>query len=220
MDPASRANATGDAADRYLLLADISGYTGFLGGVAKQHGEDFSNGLPAGYRVLGELIDLLIDGLPPGFELVKVEGDAVFAAAPAADVDGKGAMVLDDLGSTYRNFITQRNAMALTARDDKCDACLVVNTLDLKAVVHRGFAVQQSVGRRADFVGPAVNVAHRLLKNTVREVIGYRPYVLLSAAAASKLGVAERGIEHQESYADVGVIDTRIIDLAELAPPA
>jgi class 3 adenylate cyclase len=206
-----------EATDRYLLLADISGYTGFLGGVAEQHGEDFSNGLPDGYKVLGALIDLLIDGLPPGFELVKVEGDAVFAAAPATAVDGKGDKVLRDLGSTYRTFIQQRESMALTAKDDKCDACLVVNTLDLKAVVHRGFAVQQSVGRQPDVVGPAVNVAHRLLKNTVRDVIGYRPYILLSAPAAQNLGIADRGIEHQESYADVGTIDTRIIDLAELA---
>ncbi|HJP88209.1 MAG TPA: DUF2652 domain-containing protein [Candidatus Limnocylindrales bacterium] len=209
-----------EAADRYLLLADISGYTGFLGGVAEQHGEDFSNGLPAGYEILGKLIDLLIEGLPPGFELVKVEGDAVFAAAPAIAVDGKGEMVLRDLGSTYRAFVAQRESQARTARDDKCDACLAVNTLDLKAVVHRGFAVQQSVGRQPDVVGPAVNIAHRLLKNTVRDVIGYRPYVLVSAPAAESLGIADRGIEHPESYADVGVIDTRIIDLAELAQQA
>ena len=206
-----------DAGDRYFLLADISGYTGFLGLVAEQHGEDFSNGLPAGYKVLGALIDLLIDGLPTGFELVKVEGDAVFGAAPAAAVDGQGPRMLGDLGAAYRAFVAQRESMAQTAEDDKCDACLVVNNLDLKVVVHRGFAVQQSIARQADLVGPAVNVAHRLLKNTVRERIGYRPYVIVTAPAAEKLGVADLGIEHHESYADVGDIDTRIIDLAELA---
>lgn len=208
------------AADRYLLLADISGYTGFLGAVEEKHGQDFSTGLPAGYQALGVLIDLLIEGLPPGFELVKVEGDAVFASAPAAGVDGQGPMVLADLGRTYRAFLAQREAISRTATDDMCDACLVVNTLDLKAVLHRGFAVQRSVGRQADVIGPAVNVAHRLLKNTVREVIGYRPYVLVSAPAAENLGIADLGIEHHESYPDVGVIDTRIIDLAPLAEAA
>jgi hypothetical protein len=74
--------------------------------------------------------------------------------------------------------------------------------------------VQQSVGRQPDVVGPAVNVAHRLLKNTVRSVIGYRPYVLVCAPAAENLGINDLAIEHQESYSDVGVIDTRIIDLA------
>jgi class 3 adenylate cyclase len=79
--------------------------------------------------------------------------------------------------------------------------------------------VQESVGRQVDVVGPAVNVAHRLLKNTVRDVIGYRPYVLVSAPAARALDIADAGIDHEETYADVGVIDTRIIDLAELAQP-
>ena len=193
--------STGDPAvgARYLLLLDISGYTGFLGGVAEQHGEDFSNGLPAGYRVLGELIQLLIDGLPAGFDLVKVEGDAVFAAGPAAAIDGHGQTVLAELGKAYRAFTAQRDVMARTARDDKCDACLAVTTLDLKGVVHRGFAVQQAVGRQADVIGPAVNVAHRLLKNTVRERIGYRPYLIVTEAAASNLGIGEVGIEHQET---------------------
>jgi hypothetical protein len=35
------------AAERYLLLADISGYTGFMAGVEKEHGVDFSAGIPA-----------------------------------------------------------------------------------------------------------------------------------------------------------------------------
>ena len=205
------------AADRYLLLADISGYTSFLGGVATQHGEDFSAGLPAGYRALGELIQGLIDGLPDGFELVKVEGDAVFAAAPADALDGKGGMVLQDLGRSYRAFTDLREVLARTATDDKCDACFLVSSLDLKAIVHRGFAVQQAMAGRTDVVGPAVNVAHRLLKNTVREVIGNRPYVVLTEPAAERLGVADLGIAHQEAYSDTGVIDTRIVDLAELA---
>jgi class 3 adenylate cyclase len=206
-----------DAADHYLLLADISGYTTFLGGVAEAHGEDFSGGLPAGYRVLGELIQGLIDGLPHGFDLVKVEGDAVFAAAPADRFDGLGKTVLGEIGNAYRAFTALRDVLGRTATDDKCDACFLVARLDLKAVLHRGFVVRQSVGRQADVVGPAVNVAHRLLKNSVRERIGHRPYVIVTDAAASKLGVADLGIDHREAYADVGVIESRIVDLAELA---
>ena len=210
-------HARGDAGDRYLLLADISGYTTFLGGVARTHGEDFSGGLPAGYQVLGELIQGLIDGLPVGFDLVKVEGDAVFATAPAGRLDGEGRTVLGELGQAYRTFTERRDVLARTARDDKCDACFAVTGLDLKAVLHRGFAVEQAVGGRADVVGPAVNVAHRLLKNSVHDRIGHRPYVIVTEPAASRLGIADLGIEHQETYADVGVVDTRVIDLAELA---
>jgi len=212
----ARAPST-DAADRYLLLADLSGYTTFLGGVAQRHGEDFSNGLPAGYRVLGELIQGLVDGLPAGFELVKVEGDAVFAAAPADPLDGHGQTVLDELGAVYRAFTGLRDGLARTASDDKCDACFAVATLDLKGVLHRGFTVRQSVASRTDVIGPAVNVAHRLLKNTVRDVIGYRPYMLLTEPAASRLGVGDIGVTHLETYPDVGVVEARIVDLAVLA---
>ena len=53
---ASRSAAT--AGDRYLLLADISGYTAFMASVERAHGVDFSEGIPAGYAVLGELLDI------------------------------------------------------------------------------------------------------------------------------------------------------------------
>src|SRR4051795_2751542 len=96
---------TTDAIARYLVLIDISGYTRFLGGVEATHGEDFSAGLPAGYRVLGELIQGVVDGLSPHFELVKVEGDAVFGTAPAEMLDGRGPAVMDGLGQVYRRFI-------------------------------------------------------------------------------------------------------------------
>ena len=207
----------GDAIARYLVLADISGYTRFLAGVEETHGEDFSGGLPAGYRVLGELIEGVVDGLSPQFELVKVEGDAVFGTAPAQTLDGRGAAVIDGLGAVYRRFIERRDAMAVTATDDRCTACFAVTGLDLKVVIHRGVAVRQAMGGAADLVGPAVNAAHRLLKNTVREQIGPRPYVLLTQPAASNLGLPEVGLAHREHYPDVGSIDVRILDLAEVA---
>src|SRR4051794_36242295 len=130
----------GDARERYLILIDLTGYTAFLAGVEWTHGADFSAGLPAGYRVLGELLQDLIDGLDPEFELVKVEGDAVFGVASADTLDGRGADVIGRLGELYRTFTVRRGVMAATASDDKCTACLAVGTLDLKAVIHRGVA--------------------------------------------------------------------------------
>jgi hypothetical protein len=211
------ADPQADAIDRYLLLIDISGYTGFLAGVAEQHGEDFSAGLAAGYRVLGELLQDLIDGLPPGFESIKVEGDAVFGAAPASAVDGQGEAIVAHLAGLYRTFSARRDVMAVTATDDRCNACFAVTRLDLKMVLHRGLAVRQQIGGRTDLIGPQVNVVHRLLKNTVRDRIGNRPYILLTQAAAAGLGQPQLGLEHRETYVDVGEIDVRIVDLAESA---
>lgn len=209
--------STGPAAgSRYLLLVDISGYTAFLAGVERTHGEDFSGGLPAGYRVLGELLDGVVRGVAPEFDVVKLEGDAVFGAAPAERLDGLGDTVVDRLGAMYAAFATQRVALRSTG-DDKCVACTSVEHLDLKAILHRGLAVAQRVGGTDDLHGPAVNAAHRLLKNGVRDRIGYRPYLLVTAPAAAGLGLDGRGFEHVETYADVGRIEGQVLDLAELA---
>ena len=65
----SPADPEAAAGDRYLLLADISGYTGFMTGVEDEHGADFSNGIPAAYSILGALLQSVIEGLAPDFQL-------------------------------------------------------------------------------------------------------------------------------------------------------
>jgi uncharacterized protein DUF2652 len=201
---------------RYLALVDISGYTSFLADVEQTHGKDFRAGLPAGYPILDELLEGVVDALAPEFDLVKLEGDAVFGAAPAARLDGRGEAILQHLVALYAAFATRRTALR-SAGDDTCVACTAVEHLDLKVVIHRGVAVTQRVAGREDLHGPAVIAAHRLLKNSVRDRIGYRPYLLVTAPAANALGLGDRGFQHSESYLDVGSIDARVLDLAELA---
>lgn len=209
---ADQTGTDGQAGPRYLLLADISGYTGFMTGVEKEHGVDFSAGVPAAYSVLGALLDTVIRGVEPDFSLVKLEGDAVFAAAPAARLDGQGDRVLDDLGTMYRAFVESRTR-AIPASDHVCLACPAVAHLDLKVVVHRGPAVHQAVGAGSDLLGPAVTIAHRLLKNTIRSRIGTRPYLFLTDAAATGLGLPDVGLAHSEEYPDAGEISGRITEL-------
>jgi len=210
----SPTGADAQAGERYLLLADISGYTGFMAGVEQEHGIDFSAGIPAAYSVLGALLDAVIEGVEPDFALVKLEGDAVFAAAPAARLDGQGDRVLEKLGAMYQAF-TDGRTRALPASDHLCTACPAVAHLDLKVVLHRGHAVRQAVGSGSDLLGPAVTVAHRLLKNTIRERIGFRPYLFLTDAAATALGLSQVGFEHREEYADAGQIQGRVVELGE-----
>ena len=126
--------------------------------------------------------------MKPDFALVKLEGDAVFAAAPATSLDGHGDQVLEQLETMYRAFIDSRTR-AIPSNDHVCTACPAVAHLDLKVVLHRGQTVRQAVGSGSDLLGPAVTVAHRLLKNTVRDRIGYRPYLFMTDAAASGLGL-------------------------------
>jgi class 3 adenylate cyclase len=209
----SQAAADAPAGERYLLLADISGYTGFMVGVEQAHGVDFSAGIPAAYSVLGALLGAVSDGVEPDFAVVKLEGDAVFAAAPAARLDGQGDRVLEKLAAMYRSF-TDGRTRAIPSADHLCTACPAVAHLDLKIVLHRGHVVRQAVGSGSDLLGPAVTLAHRLLKNTIREQIGLRPYLFLTDAAASALGLSTVGLAHHEEYPDAGPIDGRVVDLA------
>ena len=215
---ADQTDTDGGAGQRYLLLADISGYTGFMTGVELEHGADFSAGIPAAYSILAALLDSVIRGIEPDFDLVKLEGDAVFAAAPAARLDGHGDRVLGEIGTMYRAFVDSRTR-AIPSSDHVCTACPVVATLDLKVVVHRGPAVRQAVGGGSDLLGPAVTIAHRLLKNTIRSRIGARPYLFLTDTDATGLGLADVGLSHSEGYADAGEISGRIIELGEAANP-
>jgi class 3 adenylate cyclase len=206
-------NAVSMAGDRYLLLADISGYTAFMAGIERDHGVDFSAGIPAGYGVLGELLRGVVEGVQPEFEVAKLEGDAVFAVASAATLDGEGDRLLDRLRAVYEAFRRTRDEQARFASDHVCTACPVVANLDLKMVLHRGLAVRQTVGAQTDLLGPAVNVVHRLLKNSIQARLGYRPYVFLTDAAANGLRLTGAGVEHSETYADVGPISGRVVQL-------
>jgi len=198
----------------YLLLADISGYTGFLSSVEEAHDVDFSGGIPAGYTVLGQLLDSVVDGVEPEFGVAKLEGDAVFATAPAEALDGQGDAVVRHLQAVHDAFRARR-AVAKHAADHVCTACPVVGSLDLKMVLHRGRVVRQTVGSRTEILGPAVNIAHRLLKNTIQARIGARPYLFMTDAAATGLGLPGVGVEHREDYPDVGPIGGRILELGE-----
>jgi hypothetical protein len=203
------------AVQRYLLLADVSGYTAFLNAVEQAHGVDFSAGLPAGYEVLGALLDAVVEGVQPAFEIAKLEGDAVFAVAPVEDLDGRGDAVLDRLRAVYRDFIGVRAERQRSATDHVCTGCPVVGSLNLKMILHRGQAVRQTVGANPELLGPAVNVAHRLLKNSIQASYGLPAYLFLTDAAAEGLGLQGIGTEHVEEYADVGRVQGRVIEVGE-----
>lgn len=217
--PGPPVEADAPAGDRYLLLADISGYTTFMTSVEQSHGVDFSDGIPAAYSVLGGLLDGVIEGVEPDFDLVKLEGDAVFACAPAARLDGRGEQVLERLRAMYWSFISGRTR-AIPASDHVCAACPNVAFLDLKVVLHRGIAVRQRVGAGSDMLGPAVTIAHRLLKNRIRERIGYQPYLFVTDAAATALGLGDVGVAHREDYPEAASVPGLILQLGEPLRPS
>ena len=173
-----------------LLLADISGYSGFLQEVADVHRDDaFAGGrVPDAYGLVSSLLDGIIERIVPPFTLSKIEGDAVFAFAGDEDDVPRGAALLDCLAACYGSF-RDRLAGAEQVWTCRCDACSRVEGLDLKFVLHAGSYVVQSVGGGRELVGPEVVMAHRLLKNHAAELIGRSAYALITEAAASRLAV-------------------------------
>lgn len=201
------------ASERYYLLADISGYSAFLASVEQAHGVDFSLGIPAGYEILGALLDVVVQGLQPAFAIAKVEGDAVFGVAAVTELDAVSASLLGSLRSVVAQFREVQREQAVTASDHVCTACPVAGTLWLKMLLHRGFGVQVAGGSHTELHGPAVTLVHRLLKNHVSARIGARPYLFVTDAAATRLGLAAAGVGHVETYPDAGVVAGRIVTL-------
>jgi class 3 adenylate cyclase len=203
------------AEEGYLLLADISGYTGFMSKVGDAHGVDFTQGIPPGFELMGELLDSVAGALRSPFSVAKFEGDAVFAVAPGAALDGRGSEMLAILGDTYRRFVTTRTEADIARRNHECTACPLVRFLDLKMVLHHGSYVSQAVHQQTELLGSAVNAVHRMLKSTVADVVGHRHYLFLSDVAAGRLGLDDAGIAHVESY-DIGDISGRVLDLESI----
>ena len=202
------------AGERYLLLADISGYTGFMAGVEQEHGIDFGGGIPAASPCSGTSWTLSSRASSPTSRSSSSKATPSSRRRPRPASTAREMEFLEKLQAMYGAFIASRTR-AIPASDHMCTACPAVAHLDLKAVLHRGPAVRQAVGSGSDLLGPAVTVAHRLLKNTVRERIGYRPYLLLTDAAATALGLSEVGLAHHEEYPDAGQIQGRIVGLGE-----
>ena len=212
-DVATPPRARSSASEQYFLLADLSGYTSFLASVERVHGVDFSLGVPAGYEILAALLDVVVRALQPTFTVQKIEGDAIFAVAPASALDGRGTGVVRMLRAATLAFREVQREQALTASDHLCTACPVAGTLWIKMLLHRGLGVQVAGSSHVELHGPAVNVVHRMLKNTIVSRTGPRPYLFVTDVAATHLGVATQGIEHREEYSDAGEVRGRLVPL-------
>jgi class 3 adenylate cyclase len=199
-----------------LLLADISGYTGFLQGVADAHYDLIveADAPPPAYELVASLLDGIVMDLVPPFHLVKFEGDAVFVVAADGEGAPGGADLLARLRACHAAF-RMRLGEANARWTCTCDACSRIDELDLKFVIHHGDYVVQRVGQQEELLGPDVNAVHRLLKNHAFELIGPAPYALLSDAVVQALDVPADGmLEAIETYDRVPPIPVHVLALA------
>ncbi len=186
-----------------FLIADISGYTGYLADVELDHAQD----------ILADLVGAVVTALRPNFRLAKLEGDAAFTFMTAERIDG--SMLLDTIERCYFGFRRRRRDVR-QATSCECNACLRIPDLDLKFVVHHGSAIHQTIAGRRELLGSDVIVVHRLLKNEVVEKLGIGAYALISQPCieASDIDPAALGMrEHTETYDRIGEVRVWVHDL-------
>ena len=195
------------------MLADISGYTSFLQGVADAHRDLIveADEPPPAYALLSHLLDTISGSIVPLFRLAKFEGDAIFAVEDQPIPPGQA--VIDCLRGCYGAFQASLAAAGLLWTCS-CAACSRIHDLDLKFVVHRGGYVAQSIAGHEELLGTEVNLVHRLLKNHARDLVGRVPYALITDATVSALEVPTAGmVQGQEAYDDVPAVDVWVLRL-------
>jgi hypothetical protein len=188
-----------------FLIADISGYTGYLADVELEHAQD----------ILADLVGAVVTALRPNFRLAKLEGDAAFTYMTTENIDG--SMLLDTIERCYFGFRRRRRDVR-QATSCECNACARIPDLDLKFVVHHGEAIIQKVAGRQELLGSDVIVVHRLLKNDVVEQLGIGAYALISQGCvdASDIDPAALGMrEHTETYDRIGDVRCWVHDLEQ-----
>lgn len=187
----------------YILLADISGYTMFLTSSELEHARD----------IMSDLLEKVVTGTRPPFQVSKLEGDAVLSYG----LEGTflaGQTLIEMIEDCYVGF---RRAVELMVLNNtcKCNACTNISSLDLKFFVHHGEFALQQVGERQELFGPTVILAHRLLKNDIKEATGINAYTAYSGAAIDQMGreLAEGMRPHRLQYDDVGEVEVLIEDM-------
>jgi hypothetical protein len=186
-----------------LLIADISGYTGYLSGVELDHAQD----------ILADLIETIVGSLRPSFHIAKLEGDAAFAFAVGDEIDG--SLLLDTIEQCYFRFRRRRRDIR-QATSCPCNACVHIPDLDLKFVVHHGSILRQRVAGSDELLGPDVVLAHRLLKNDVVASTGISAYALFSRQCvdAMDVDVVALGLRAgEETYEHIGTVEVWVLDL-------
>jgi uncharacterized protein YndB with AHSA1/START domain len=181
----------------YFVIADITGYTAFLTGSELEHAQD----------ILKHLFNSLLDNIKPPLIISNFQGDAILSYAP----DGsfiQGQTLLEVIENTYIEFIRTLENMHHNTTCT-CRACANIPKLDLKLFVHYGEYVIQDMRGKAELSGPDVIIAHRMMKNEVKEKTGLKAYTLFTEAAVNGLGLQEFTCEmkpHSETYDHIGEV--------------
>jgi hypothetical protein len=186
----------------YLVLADISGYTGFQATTELDHAQ----------LAISYLLETIVEHLGSVLAIVELEGDAVFAYIED-NHRPSDATLLGLLEQTYHAF-RDKSLSLHKGTTCKCRACAALTMLDLKFMVHYGeFIVQQLAGRQSLF-GTDVTLVHRLMKNNVAETMGWRGYALFTRQGIENCkGDKTAFVQRRVVYEHIGEVEIYVANL-------
>jgi uncharacterized protein YndB with AHSA1/START domain len=130
----------------------------------------------------------------------------------------QGQTVVEKIENTYVAFRKAIERMVLNTACG-CNACANLSLLDLKFFLHYGTFAIQKIRDQEELVGSDVNLIHRLLKNSIQEVFGFRGYALYTEAAVRQMELAEivgTMAPHSELCEDIGEVKVWIQNMQEV----
>ena len=186
----------------YLILADISGYTGYLAQVELEHA----------HEILTDLLETIVGQFRQALTISKLEGDAVFANIDEEKLP-RPETLLELIENTYVAFHRRRDG-SQRSTTCTCRACQSMNMLELKFFVHHGDYIVQNISGIRELVGSDVNLIHRLMKNHITESTGWKAYALFTQNAMDCTGLQLDGLHSQEeTYEHLGTVQTQTLNL-------
>jgi hypothetical protein len=186
-----------------LLIADLSGYTGYLAG-----GEPEEAPL-----IAGDLVETLVGSLVPPFELAGLEGDAAFLHIDPSMLDGEG--LLTAIARSYDAFRRRVESLRL-GTSCECSACQTVPQLDLKFFAHVGTVLRQRIAGRDELAGRDVILVHRLMKDSAPAQSGATSYALFTDAVVDGFGIdpdAVGLVSVRQDYEHLGEVPGYVLDV-------
>lgn len=193
-----------DVKKGYLLITDISGYTQFLVESELAHAKE----------ILDSLLATTVESIRAPVRVLNTRGDAVLCFVDE-DQFLQPQSLLEAMQRIYFDFRSQLSLMGLNTTCP-CNACVNIETLDLKVFVHYGEYIEQDIAGATELQGADVILVNLLMKNSVKETFDLHGYGLVSDAAVAAMdgehlvGGMHPHLESYEHFENVGM---RIWDL-------
>ncbi len=182
-----------------FILADISGYTPFLTGVAIEHANEITS----------DLFKAILKANRGRWKVANVEGDCIFFYLEGRESPEE---LLAHVKLLHERFCDRVIDIAV-ASSCPCGACSRTNQLAMKFIAHAGEFETQEIAGRKELIGADVVVAHRLLKNSVP----LEEYLLLSKQCGDCVDEVELPVsEGADDYEAFGPVEYTYLDLEPL----